>query len=298
VGSVLPTEVGGAKSASKYLSKVFGALRSVSSDNAHLQAVNTLDRLIKLWYKSVRAEALALVRRNKISWGTVLLAGSPTEKKKVKGNVVTQVRAPSKPSRSPFLNGKEKQCISSLLAAAWNRPDELRNAWNDLTPEDQHEQYESYIVALKHHYEEINKISTSMHAKLGHRKKWIHAACEEQGVVPSKKKDKSNEFIWTANFFKLDLTEVNLSVALVFSPSHYLPQDKYDTDTILSRLYGRNRVLQAGEITDALCGVTTDIWREWVARFEPDMTATQGSVPEATTLADTNPFAGLPEETS
>jgi hypothetical protein len=241
---------------------------------------------------------MALIRRNKISWGTVLLAGSPTEKKKVKGNVVTHIRAPSKPSRSPFLNGKEKQSLSSLLAAAWNRPDEYRNVWNALPPEQQHEQYESFIIRLKQHYEEINKISTSMHAKLGHRKKWIHAACEEQGVVPSKKKDKSNEFIWTANFFKLDLTEVNLSVALVFSPSHYLPQEKYDTDTILSRLYGRNRVLQAAEITESLCGVTTDLWREWVARFEPDMTASQGTVPEATTLQDTNPFSDLPEESS
>jgi len=99
----------------------------------------------------------------------------------------------------------------------------------------------------------------------------------------------------TANFFKLDLTEVNLSVALVFAPSHYLDHEKYDTDTTLGRLFGRNRVLQTSEITDALCGVTVGLWREWVLRFEPDMTASQGSVPQAVTLADTNPFADLPE---
>lgn len=293
VGSVLPTEVGGAKSASKYLAKVFGALRAISSEKKHLQAIATLERLLKLWYKSVREQALALVRKNKISWGTVLLAGSPTESKKVKGNLITQVKSPSKPSRSPFLSGKEKQCLASLLAPVWNKPEELRTMWNALAPQDQHTQYENYIVELKKHYEEINKISTSMHAKLGHRKKWIHAACEEQDAVPIKKKDKSNEFIWTANFFKLDLTEINLSVALVFAPSHYLVDPRYECDTILARLYGRNKVLSPEEITEALCGVTTDLWREWVGRFMPNFARQQGTVPEATSLTDANPFSAL-----
>jgi len=295
VGAVLPSEIGGAKSASKYLSKVFASLRAVSSENNHLQAINTLERLLKLWYKSIRAEALELVRKNKINWGTVLLAGSPTEKKKVKGVMITHVRAPAKPSRSPFLSGKEKQVISSILAPVWNRPDQLRTAWNDMAAEQQHASFGNYVKSLKEHYDNINKISTSMHSKLGHRKKWIHAACDDKDAVPSKKKDKSNEFIWTANFFKLDLTDINLSVALVFAPSHYLVEQKYESDTILARLFGRNRVLQASEITEQLCGVTTDLWREWVARFEPDMTLIQGAVPEATTLQDTNPFGDLPE---
>jgi hypothetical protein len=287
--------IGGAKSASKYLSKVFGSLRAISSESSHQEAIKTLERLLKLWYKSVQEEALALVRRNKISWGTVLLAGSPTETKKVKGNVVTTVRSPAKPSRSPFLSGKERQELSSLLAPVWNAPEQFRIDWNKLPSEEQHNHYEDYLYALKKHYEDTNKISTAMHAKLGHRKKWIHAACEEKEAVPTKKKDKSNEFIWTSNFFKLDLTEVNLSIALVFAPSHYLVDSKYDCDTILARLFGRNKVLESSEITDALCGVTTGLWREWVTRFAPDMTHEQGSVPQATTLEDTNPFAELPE---
>jgi hypothetical protein len=298
VGSVLPTEVGGAKSASKYLAKVFGALRAISSEKKHLQAIATLERLLKLWYKAVRADALDLVRKNKISWGTVLLAGSPTESKKVKGNLITQIKSPSKPSRSPFLSGKEKQCLASLLAPVWNQPEQLRVLWNALPPREQHAQFENYVVMLKKHYEEVNKISTSMHAKLGHRKKWIHAACEQQDAVPTKKKDRSNEFVWAANFFKLDLTEINLSVALVFAPSHYLVDPKYECDTILGRLYGRNRVLSTDEITEALCGVTTDLWKEWVGRFRPNMSVQQGTVPEASTLADLNPFASLAPDDS
>jgi len=48
VGSVLPTEVGGAKSANKYLTKAFGALRAVSSEPMHQAAVATLERLFKI----------------------------------------------------------------------------------------------------------------------------------------------------------------------------------------------------------------------------------------------------------
>jgi hypothetical protein len=213
----------------------------------------------------------------------------------VKGQEVTLVKAPSKPSRSPYLSGKERQALSSLLAPVWNTPDQLRINWNQLSSQEQHDQYADYLVLLKKHYENINKISTSMHSKLGHRKKWIHAACEEKDAVPMKKKDKSNEFIWTANFFKLDLTDTNLSVALVFSPHHYLLDSKYDAENIITRLFNRRKVIDAADITDTLCGVTTDLWREWAMRFEPDLSTDRGSVPQATTLEDTNPFADLPQ---
>jgi hypothetical protein len=295
VGSVLPTSVGGAKSASKYLSKVFGALRAISSEEKHTQAIKTLDMLLKLWIKSQHTVALDLVRKNKISWGTVLLAGSPTEKKKVKGQEITLVKAPSKPSRSPYLSGKERQELSSLLASAWNTPDQLRTTWNRLSPEEQHQNYSEYIIMLKKHYENINKISTTVHSKLGHRKKWIHNACEDKDAVPMKKKDKSNEFIWTANFFKLDLTEINISVALVFSPHHYLTDSKYDGDNIITRLFNRRKVIDASDTTEHLCGVTVGLWREWAMRFEPDLSTEQGSVPAAVTLEDQNPYADLPE---
>jgi len=295
VGSVVPTQVGGAKSASKYMSKVLGALRAISSEDKHQAAIKTLDMLLKLWIKGQREIALSLVRRNKISWGTVLIAGSPTEKKKVKGQEITLVKAPSKPSRSPYLSGKERQALSSILAPIWNKPEQLRQSWNALSAQDQHTGYKDYIRELKEHYENINKISTSMHAKLGHRKKWIHAACEERDAVPNKKKDKSNEFIWSANFFKLDLTDVNLSVALVFSPHHYLVDPKYDADNIITRLFNRNKVIDASDTTDMLCGVTVELWRDWAMRFEPDLRLQQGSVPPANTLEDQNPFADLPQ---
>jgi len=291
-GSVLPTSVGGAKSASKYLSKVFSGLRSVSTEEKVLSAISTLERLLKLWIKEQYRNALDLVRKNKISWGVLLNAGSPTESKKVKGQLVKQIKSPPKPSRSPFLSGKERQEISSLFAPSWNATEEMRNNWNALSANEQHDQYKDYLNALKKHYENIQKISSSTHSKLGHRKKWIHRACEEQGVAPSNKKDKSNEFKWAESFFKLNLRNVNVSVTMVFAPSHFLPE-KFDAATGLDHLYAMDKVL---EVTDAHAnnmGACVGLWKEWIQRFEPDLTIDRLSVPDAITLADDNPFSVL-----
>jgi hypothetical protein len=288
-GSVVPTSVGGAKSASKYLDRVFGGLRAISGEPTHLAAIATLERLLKLWIKSQSDKAIDLVRKNKISWGTVLMAGSPTETKKVKGNLITQIKSPSKPSRSPFLSGREKQELSSLFAPAWNTPQQLRENWNMLSAWEQHDQYKDFIRMLKDHYEEINKISTSVHAKLGHRKKWIHAACSNQAAEPTKKKDKTNEFVWAQNFYKLNLQRINVPVALVFSPAHYLPS-KYDGQTILDTLWDEDTLITANIVTEEICGVTVGLWKEWADRFQPDFSLQQDDLPMATGLADDNPF--------
>jgi hypothetical protein len=173
----------------------------------------------------------------------------------------------------------------------------MRNNWLALTSVEQHVEYRNYVTMLKQHHERINKISSSVHAKLGHRKKWIHAACETQGVAPTKKKDKSNEFIWAQNFFKLDLTKVNLSIALVFAPSHFLTEDKYDTISILDKIFDNSEhVLGASDFTDELCGVTAGLWKEWAIRFSPDAESfSLVEVPPAETLKDDNPFQSLPE---
>jgi hypothetical protein len=295
VGSVVPTEVGGSKSASKYLNKVFGGLRAVSSSNMTQEALATLERLLKLWIKSSKDQAFSLIRKNKISWGQVLTTGLPTESKKVKGNLITQIKLPSKPSRSPFLSGKERTAIASILAPIWNTPDALRVFWTKLSAEEQHDQYKEYVVKLKNHASSLNQISSSVHSKLGHRKKWIHSGCVATDSVPSSKKDKTNEFIWSQNFFKTKTRSVNLAVALVFAPSHYLTDDKYDNLSILDQLFELDKVIGPSDITDDLCGVMTPLWKEWAERFNPDLTYNMSEIPNAETLADDNPYSDLPE---
>jgi hypothetical protein len=63
VGSVVPTEVGGAKSASKYLMRAFASLRAISSEGKHQAAIATLERLLKLWIKEQRDSSIALVQK-------------------------------------------------------------------------------------------------------------------------------------------------------------------------------------------------------------------------------------------
>jgi len=212
----------------------------------------------------------------------------------VKGNLITQVKSPSKPSRSPFLSGRERQELSSLFAPAWNTPQQLRNEWNVLSAWEQHDQYKDYLRRLKQHYEDISKISSSVHAKLGHRKKWIHAACVAQSAEPLKKKDKTNEFVWAQNFYKLNLKGINLPVALVFNPSHYLPS-KYDGQTILDTLMDEDGVVSPNTCTEEICGVTVNLWKEWAERFLPDFSVNIDNLPEATSLKDDNPFKDLPD---
>jgi hypothetical protein len=226
------------------------------------------------------------------------MTAAPTESKKVKGHLITQIKAPSKPSRSPFLSGKEKQALSSLLAPLWNTPEQMRDIWVSLSAKEQHSEYSDYVKALKQHFEHINKVSTSIHAKLGHRKKWIHAACEERGVAPTSKKDKANEFAWTSNFFKMNNTEINLPVSLVFAPNHYLTDPKYAADDILFKLWLRapkDGFLASDDCTEEICGVSVELWKEWANRFHPDPAMSLVDVPKAETLGDTNPYAELDE---
>jgi hypothetical protein len=227
--------------------------------------------------------------------GQVLNAGLPTESKKVKGNLITQIKLPSKPSRSPFLSGKERTVISNVLADTWNYPDQLRAEWVLLSSEEQHDQYRDYVSKLKNHASTLNQISSSVHSKLGHRKKWIHSACNSAGVAPSSKKDKSNEFLWAQNFFKTKTKTINLSVALVFAPSHYLIDDKYDNSSILDKLFELDQVIGPSDITEAIASDMTPLWKEWAERFNPDLSKSVDDIPNAETLEDDNPFSELVE---
>lgn len=291
-GSPLPQEIGGAKSAAKYLTKAFAALRSCVPTEGEQEALKTLERLLKLWQKSKHTEALGILRKQKISWGTVLMAGSPTETKKIKGKEVRVITAPSKPSKSPWLSGKERTAISSILANAWSEPEEKRKVWVGLSPEQQHAQYNDFVKALKSHYEEINKMSSSIHSKLGHRKKWIYSAVNEAGSAPKSKKDKANQFAWTTAFFKLKTSDVKLPVALVFAPSHYLTDSQYKTQDTLDKLFSQVPC----DITPSMFLENTpvlELWKEWATRFAPKLTVKRTEVPQAESLKDDNPFALL-----
>jgi len=289
-GLPLPGEFGGAKSASKYMTKTFASLRSSASEEADHVAIATMEKLLKLWMKTKHADALGVLRNQKISWGAVVLAGSPTEKKKVKGKEITQITGPIHPKKSPWLSGRERTTLSNILAETWSRPEELRKEWLALKPKDQHTRFNEFIKALKDHYENINRLSSSIHSKLGHRKKWIYSACKSAEVAPKSKKDKANPFNWTQAFFKTELQTMKLSVALIFAPSHYLPEDRFKAFDTLDGLFNKfDKAISGSDIT--LSGdPTEDLWKEWANRFVPDFSLKRTEVPSAETLGDVNPY--------
>jgi len=296
-GVSLPTSIGGAQSASKYMSKAFASLRAGTSDETTLGAISTLEKLLKLWIKQVREESLDLIKKQKISWGLVLRQGSQTETKKIKGKDVTQIVNAVKPSRSPWLSNKERQALSKLYSEAWSAPEVMRKAWVELPSQDQHANYHQVIAALKKHNEKLNQVSSNIHAKLGHRKKWIYAAVKEKDAEPKSKKDKSNPFAWSAEFFKLNTQDIRWNVASIFSPSHYLPTEDAKENDIYSQFYDVDANVTGAELArpEGMDSNVYELWKEWADRFAPnfDQIRFRKTRAEQVSFSDENPFAVL-----
>jgi len=297
VGAVLPSSIGGAKSASKYLTRVFSGLRGGITDEDVLTAINTLALLLKVWQRLQGPAALELVRKNRIGWGTVLLAGAPTAQKKVKkqDSMQTVLVSPSKPSSSPWLSTAERTKLAHLFSDVWSRPDSWRIEWNALTAWEQHDHYSEFVERLKSHYEELNRISSSVHSKLGQRKRWIYAVVTDSGNAPKSKKDKADPFKWSALFWKCDLNRLHNAVKKTFSPVTYLVDEKWQSLTVWSSLFNTGRDLNTIEAADFDDSDTPawELWQIWASIFEPKFPSLPSQVGDSTSLADENMYAIL-----
>jgi len=296
VGSVLPDKVGGSDSANKYLSKGFAAMRSciTSEDDQHM--IKTIENLFKLWQKKVEGEALQLLTKNKISWGAVLQKGGNWETKKEKKKTIKRLQTPVKPNRSAFLSGRERTLYGSYYHSEWEQTEKLRSEWVKLTAPEQHQQYAKYVTEVTSAFTEMRRISASRHASLGHRKKWIEAACKQRGVAPSTKKDKTDLFKWSTAFFKLDLTTLHERVKVVFSPGHVLKND--ETAAFTTQLYACNGTLTSEFVNDIETELDSDVvslFAEWADRFAPVLHSGRYIQPaDSTSVAlNENPFSVL-----
>jgi hypothetical protein len=268
VGSVVPVSVYGGDSANKYLAKGFAALRAVT-DESELKAIKTLEQLLQLWRKEQEADALNLLTRHKIPWGAVLTKGAPTEKKKVKKQEIISIVSPPKPSKSPWLSGAERTELQRIFKEIWEFPDYMRKAWNVMSPQAQHANYHTYVAKVRSHYELMKAVSSSAHAKLGHRKKWIEDRCRSAGVEPKAKKEKGNMFIWTQNFFKLSLRiyGTHQSMVRIFAPNHYLG-GVWEED--FGYILEADRILtDRSQLPSEISEDRRVLWGEWVDRFNP-----------------------------
>jgi len=300
-GDVLPTSVGGQKSASKYMLKVISGLRSGVTDEHSLKAIDTLAMLIKVWQKARHEDALSIARRCKISWSAVLFRAPPTEVIKGKKRQPDQrvLRPPVKPSRSPWLSNAERSELGNLFKDDWSFLEDFRTRFIALSSEQQHRQFNTFIRDIKRKYEELNAISSSTHAKLGKRKYWIERICKADGFRPKPKKNESESFLLSAHFFnKIDLPALNNSVKKVFSPYMYLDESKYSVATTWSNLFsseddgGRARY-SAADFSSDDDGPAYRLWQIWADMFLPVIAHNIVRIEDPPQADDYNPFREL-----
>jgi hypothetical protein len=298
ISAPLPPSIGGEKSASKYILKTLQGLKAGQTDQGVLSAVAALDTLLTLWTKLQGDQALELIRKQKISWGTVLNAGAPTIKKKDKGREITQVLYPLKPSRSPWVTKSEAVALSAYFAPLWERDKEMRDKWLKLPADEQHATYKEQVKEVTKHFDLLKTVSTSVNARLGHRKRWIYMAVRRANKAPTKKNEKNNPFVWSSQFFKIDLSKAGLSIALSFAPYHYLADPDTGGDDFIQRSWALARE-QEDKHLKFVEGVLPSknlerLWKIWLDYFKPEALEELSKIPDSSGIKDDNKFGALP----
>jgi len=300
-GAVLPPSIGGAKSASRYLLRVVQGLRASVTDDSAGKGIDTLVLLIKLWQKTQEDKALDLVRKHKISWSDVLFKGAPTTVIKGKKGKPDQtvVKSPPKPSRSPWLSSAERSVLGEVFKARWSALEDIRNQWSVLIAEQQHRQYETFVGRVRAHYEELNRISMSVNARLGKRKYWIESVCKSDGYNPKVKRDESQSFLLSAHFFKKDLSGVTNGIKRVFAPITYLEDDSFKSREIWDKCLIEHGPLTPINVSDFTLdgdGQAYKLWQLWAEMFRPALSGIGLKVDEPQPIETYNIFSKLPEQ--
>lgn len=276
---------------------MFATLRGCSVDQSALEAIKTLETLIKVWARYQEHDAVNLMRTQKIAWGEVLKKGAPHEAKKVKGQTITRLVSPPKPSKSPWCSTKERQKISNLFSTLWSKPDSIRDEWVRLKPERQHLEFDAYVTKLRNVYIEMNATSQAVMARLGHRKQWILSAVKAADKEPIGKEKKKDPFVWSTLFYKQDLTQLRETVKMIFCPTHYL-ESRWNVDELLTQIYSNihegKDALGIGVIQNS---ELRELFKHWLDRFQPDLKI-KVSAPLPSEVEDTNPFSILDQATA
>jgi hypothetical protein len=300
-GDVLPAAVAAGKSASKYMLKIISGLKSNITDEAMANAVQTLAMLLKVWQKTQYENALTIVRKCKLSWAAVLHRGAPTRVLKGKKGKPDQtvVRSPPKPSRSPWLSQAERSELGNLFKDDWSSVEKIRSEFVALSAEQQHRQFFGFIRRVKQHYEDLNNISNSVHAKLGKRKQWIEAFCKADGYKPKPKRDESESFLLSTHFFSKDHSTMNMTVKKVFAPVTYLTLERErwtSTITTWGNLVSTdesNLIVNSSTFDRDDEGDVYKLWIIWAETFKPIFHKNGTAVEEAQPPKDQNLFSRL-----
>jgi hypothetical protein len=220
----VPSEIG-SKTASKYFSHIFDVLRNVSSEGPYRNAIALLDVLIHSWARAQSANAIRLVKAQKISWGEVAARGTPFETKREGKKTVKKMVVPPKPSASAWAHAAEQKQLSAIYTNQWKTPDDMCKKWKSLTAEEQHDQFKNTVHELKEAYAGMTLTSQTVMSRLGRRKGAIMAYLEDKDLMPTKKQDRKNVFALTQVFFKHTHHDLKEHEKVVFSPAVYLQRD-------------------------------------------------------------------------
>jgi len=299
-GDVLPSTVGGQKSASKYMTKVIAGLRSSVTDDSCLKAIDTLSMLLKIWQKENYDKALTIVRKCKIGWSSVLFRAAPTEIIKGKRGKPDQtvVRSPVKPSRSPWLSPAERSELGKIFKDEWSFLEEFRSRFVALSPEQQHRQFNSYIRRIKEKYEHLNGLSNSTHSRIGKRKYWIERVCKQDNYKPKAKKNESESFLLSMHFYKKDLTKLDMRVKKIFSPLTYLDEVPYRSMTIYSNCFSNDEDhcrITAADFSLEDDGEAYRLWQIWADMYLPIFPKNDVKIEDPPQIDTFNLFTTLPE---
>jgi len=280
--------------------KVMQTLRSNITDESITRSIDTLAMLLKVWQKANYERSLQIVRKCKLAWSTVLYRGAPTTVIKGKKNKPDQtvIRSPPKPSRSPWLSSAERSELGNIYKDKWSALDGIRSRWVALESQEQHKQMNSFIREIKSHYEELNNISNSVHAKLGKRKHWIELVCKEDGFKPKPKKGESESFLLSAHFFSKTLTQFDNRVKRVFAPITYLPDidQTLSQQSIWASLFPEKddvHRISSAQFSPLNAGRAVKLWQIWADLFLPVFRRNDLQVEEPQPVADRNIYSVL-----
>jgi hypothetical protein len=255
-----------------------------------------------MWQRTQAEQALGVIRKCKIAWSILLFRAAPTTTIKGKKNKPDQtvVRSPPKPSKSPWLSKPERSELGNLFKDDWSHTDEIRDRWVKLDAEQQHRQFNTYMKDIKSHYERLNNISNSVHAKLGKRKHWIERVCDEDKFKPKVKKDESPSFALADHFFSKKLVGTDFSVKKLFSPVTYLPEEYEPLQIWNEQIPESGSVrITSGDFSSE-DGKAYKLWQIWADMFLPIFKETSTVVDEPQPTVDRNIFMtlfGLTKET-
>jgi hypothetical protein len=214
-----------------------------------------------------------------------------------------------KPSRSPWLSKGEANILAQLTADIWDKPETIRKEWIVLASREQHNQFATFVSRIREAYMEMKRVSDLLFSRIGHRKQYIMAALKKDDTyVPNKKREKRNNFVLAASFWKLNMANLYSPVKLVFGPIHSYSAFYEGVTELVHDIIGEDgrndpfneiKALKSDAVGKRLLWIK--LIEQWFLVFRPSTSSfkiSSASKDFKPKMKDDNPFKVLEDESS